>query len=249
MSQAANTTDPAGLLFAGMEKLGPGDNAETLRMLHVLPRRSFRVVVDAGCGTGRQTLALARELQTLVHAVDTCEPFLRELAQRARAADLQDLVQCHLLDMGDIARVFPEVDLLWSEGAAYNIGLANALAAWAKALVPGGLAVVSELTWLAPQPPEVVRQFFESAYPEMKTIEANVAIAEDAGYRVLGKHTLPRRAWVEGYYELLGPRAKKLLDHPEPSVCAFAEETVREVEIFDSDDGSYGYVFYALERL
>jgi methylase of polypeptide subunit release factors len=54
-----STYDPVGLLFGGMEKLGPGDNAHTRHVLRLLPKRRFRVVVDAGCGTGRQTLALA----------------------------------------------------------------------------------------------------------------------------------------------------------------------------------------------
>jgi hypothetical protein len=51
--------DPIELLFGGMEKLGPGDDAHTLEVLRLLPKQDFRVVVDAGCGRGRQTLALA----------------------------------------------------------------------------------------------------------------------------------------------------------------------------------------------
>jgi hypothetical protein len=45
------------------------------------------------------------------------------------------------MDMKDIPQVFQGIDLLWSEGAAYNIGFANALATWAPALAPGGLRV------------------------------------------------------------------------------------------------------------
>jgi hypothetical protein len=54
-----NDSDPITLLFGGMEKLSPGSNADTLHVLHLLPKQAFRVVVDAGSGTGRQTLALA----------------------------------------------------------------------------------------------------------------------------------------------------------------------------------------------
>src|SRR2546421_12083779 len=113
-----STYDPVGLLFGGMAKLGPGDNAHTLHVLRQLPKRSFRVVVDAGCGTGRQTLALAKRLGTLVHAVDSHQPFLNDLTRRAADAKLDHLVQPHCLDMKDITRFFPTIDLLWSEGAA-----------------------------------------------------------------------------------------------------------------------------------
>jgi SAM-dependent methyltransferase len=244
-----NAYDPVNLLFGGMEKLGPGDNAHTRHVLRLLPKRQLRVVVDAGCGTGRQTIALAKEVGTLVHAVDSHEPFLNDLVRRAREAEVERLVQAHCLDMKDIPQVFQDIDLLWSEGAAYNIGFANALATWAPALTPGGFAVVSELSWLKEQAPDGVREFFRTGYPEMQSVPHNRAAAERAGYKVLATHTLPRQSWVDGYYDILAPRARTLLDHPEPSVRDFAAETVREIEVFQCSEDSYGYVFYVLQRV
>ena len=242
-----NTYDPVGLLFGGMEKLGPGDNAHTLRVLRLLPKRQFRVVVDAGCGTGRQTLALVKELGTLVHAVDSYEPFVNDLVRRVREAKVGHLVQAHCMDMKNIPQVFQDIDLLWSEGAAYNIGFANALATWAPALTADGFTVISELSWLKEQAPDAVREFFRSGYPDMQSVQQNLAVAERAGYKVLTTHTLPRQAWVDGYYDMLAPRAKALLDHSDPSVRVFAAETVREIEIFQCSEDSYGYVFYVLQ--
>src|SRR5262245_42579984 len=97
-----STSDPIALLFGGMEKLGPGSNADTLHVLRLLPKRAFRVVVDAGCGAGRQTLALVKELGTPVHAVDSYEPFLSDLVRRAREAQVEHLVEAHCMDMKDI---------------------------------------------------------------------------------------------------------------------------------------------------
>jgi SAM-dependent methyltransferase len=248
IEQEMNTYDPVGLLFGGMEKLGPGGNAHTLHVLHLLPKQQFRVVVDAGCGTGRQTLALAKELGTVVHAVDSYEPFLNDLVRRAREAKVEQLVQRHCMDMKDIPQVFQDIDLLWSEGAAYNIGFPNALATWASAMIPDGFAVISELSWLKAQAPDAVREFFRSGYPDMQSVQHNMAVAERAGYNVLTTYTLPRAAWVDGYYDVLAPRAKALLDHPDPSVRDFAAETVREIEVFECSEGSYGYVFYVLQR-
>jgi SAM-dependent methyltransferase len=241
-------SDPVGLLFGGMEKLGPGDNAHTLRVLRLVPKREFRLVVDAGCGAGRQTLALAKELGTPVHAVDSSAPFLDDLVRRAGGAGVGQLVQAHRMDMKDLPQVFHDIDLLWSEGAAYNIGFPNALTSWAPALAPGGFAVVSELSWLTEQPPDEVREFFRSGYPDMRLVPQNVAVAERAGYRVLTTHTLPREAWVDGYYDILAPRARALLGHPDPAVRDFAAETVREIEVFQRSDDSYGYVFFVLQR-
>jgi SAM-dependent methyltransferase len=243
-----NVSDPVGLLFGGMEKLGPGSNAATLHVLGLLPKRGFRVVVDAGCGTGRQTLALAKELGTLVHAVDTHEPFLSDLVRRAGDAQVGHLVRAYCMDMKAIPQTFQGIDLLWSEGAAYNIGFRNALAAWAPALTPDGLVVVSELSWLKERAPDAVREFFRSGYSDMRSVQDNIAVAEGAGYELVTTYTLPREAWVDGYYDILAPRAKALLDHPDPLVRDFAAETVQEIEVFQYSEDSYGYVFYLLQR-
>jgi trans-aconitate methyltransferase len=243
-----NNYDPIELLFGGMEKLGPGGNTHTLHVLHLLPKQRFNVIVDAGCGTGRQTLVLARELDTPIHAVDSYQPFLNDLLRRAAVAGNQHVVQVHCMDMNDIAGIFHDIELLWSEGAAYNIGFSNALAAWAPALNPEGFAVISELSWLRDQIPESVKEFFLSGYPDMHTVEQNVVVAENAGYKVLDTFTLPDEAWVEGYYDVLRPRAKALADHPDPSVRDLALETVREIDTFERSEGSYGYVFFLLQR-
>src|SRR5215471_17138879 len=38
-----SSTDPIALLFGGLEKLGPSDNAHTLHVLRLLPRQQFRL--------------------------------------------------------------------------------------------------------------------------------------------------------------------------------------------------------------
>ena len=242
-------TDPLTLLFGGMDKLAPGDDTLTLLMLRSVPRQDFQVVVDAGCGSGRQTLALVRSLRTRVHAVDSRQAFLDDLTRRADREGLGDLVQPHCMNMQDIPRRFPRIDLLWSEGAAYSIGFANALTTWAGSIPVGGFAVVSELCWLDKPAPPAVSEFFQSGYPDMKTVPAIHRLVETAGYRTLITHTLPATAWVEGYYDLLGPRAHTLLSHEDPAAREAASDIVKEIQIFEQAEGSYGYVFFALERV
>ncbi len=243
-----HSCNPIDMLFRGMEKLGPGGNVHTLNVLRLLPKRQFDAIVDVGCGAGRQTIVLAKALGTLVHAVDSYEPFLNDLTHRSKEAGIEHLVQAHCMDMKDIPDVFQHIDLLWSEGAAYNIGFSTALTTWAPAINPDGFAVVSELSWLHEQIPDAVREFFVSSYPDMQSVHHNVAVAENAEYKVLNTYTLPKEAWVEGYYDVLEPRAKALVNHPDSSVRDFAVETVKGIEVFECSESSYGYVFYVLQR-
>jgi SAM-dependent methyltransferase len=49
-----------------------------------------------------------------------------------------------------------EFDVIWSEGAVYNMGFEAGVSAWRRFLKPGGKLIVSEITWLsATRPPEL----------------------------------------------------------------------------------------------
>lgn len=65
---------------------------------------------------------------------------------------------------------------------------------------------------------------------------------------VLRTLTLPRGTWVDGYHDVLEPRALKPITHNDATVRAFAEELLTEIEIFRRSEGSYGYTFFIPER-
>jgi hypothetical protein len=193
-------------------------------------------------------MVLARELGTRIDAVDLYQPFLNRLERHAKEKHIDHLVRTHCMNVKEIANVFPTIDLLWAEGAAYNIGFANALATWAKAIKPNRFAVVSELCWLREEIPDAVREFFRSAYAEMQSVAQNIAIAEEAGYKIFNIYTLPQEAWMKDYYDVLEPRAESLVNHSDVAVRNFAVETLKEIETFRISDNSYGYVFFVLQR-
>ena len=137
---------------------------------------------------------------------------------------------------------------LWAEGSAYNLGFAPALKTWAPAMTSGGLAALSELSWLHHETHGEVKEFWDTEYPGMATVEQNSRAAVDAGYAVLDTYTLSAQSWLDGFYDILGPRAQSLLQHEDETVRAMAEEILREIEIFHLAANSYGYVFYLLQR-
>ena len=240
--------NPIDLLFGGMGKLGPGSNLHTLHVLRLLPERKGGVIVDAGCGTGRQPIALAKELRTLIRAADAHDPFVADLRRRAQMEGAGHLVQAHGMDMQAPPAAFQRVDPLWSEGAADRIGVPKALTTWAPAVDPGGVAVAGESSWPREQAPDAVRACRPSGHPGMRSVRRTTLTAGRAGYRVLTTYTLPEDAWVEGEYDVLGPRARSLGDHPESSVRDFAAETINEIATLRRSDDGDGYAFYVLQR-
>src|SRR5437763_13621199 len=118
-----SATNPVDALFGGMDKLGPGSNRDTQHVLGLLPIKRFSVTVDAGCGAGRQTIVLAKDLGTPLQVVDTYETFLNHLKQRAKEMGVEHLVLTHCMEMKDISTIIPNNKQQWAEGAASNIDI------------------------------------------------------------------------------------------------------------------------------
>jgi ubiquinone/menaquinone biosynthesis C-methylase UbiE len=133
------------------ERQGPGGDAETRRALELagLDRSRPLEVADIGCGTGASTLLLAMELDADITAVDFMPEFLDELQVRARDYGVADRITTLNCSMDDLPFDEGEFDVIWSEGAVYNMGFEAGISAWSRFLKPGGKLIVSEITWLS----------------------------------------------------------------------------------------------------
>ncbi len=206
------------------------------------------VVLDLGCGPGRQTLVLAKTLNTPVLAVDIHRPYLEQLSHSAVMEGLSQLVETYCADFGALDLPAASVDLIWSEGAAYILGFEESLHCWGKLLKPGGLMAVSECTWLTDSPPEEPFEFWRAGYPTMARIDQNCRCAECVGLRVLDTFVLPESAWWAEYYTPLAGRIAELRPAADASLTALLDETEREIALFQQYAQYYGYVFYLLRR-
>ena len=228
---------------------GPGDDASTLRayqMLTDLPPQPR--ILDIGCGPGAQTIVLVQASQGRVTAVDTHQPFLDDLANRAAQAGVTDRIEPVRMSMFDLHFEQP-FDLLWSEGAIYIIGFEEGLRAWRPLLKPGGCAAVTEATWLKPNAPEAVTKFWAEAYPEMGTLEENRSRTRRAGYRLIDHFTLPESAWWENYYDPMATRIAKLREDyaDNPEALRLLDMESDEIELYRQYAEFYGYVFYIMQ--
>ncbi len=234
-------------LYEGLPRQGPGSDActrEALRRLPLLPARPR--VLDLGCGSGRQTLVLAEVLGTEVMAVDLHRPFLDQLDAAARERGLAHRVETRCADMGALELPPGSVDLLWSEGAIYLLGFEDGLRRWRPWLAPGGLAAVTECSWLGEARPDEAAAFWRAAYPAMGSVGDNLARAARAGFEVLDWFALPPSAWWDDYYTPLSQRIRELASGADPGLAAIIAETEREIDFYRRYHEVYGYVFYLM---
>jgi len=238
-------------LYEGLPRQGPGSDdvtREALRRLGPLPPSPR--VLDLGCGSGRQTLVLAQELQTRVLAVDNHEPFLRDLECRAAAASLSHLVETKSGDMGDLCVPEGSVDLIWSEGAIYIIGFENGLRTWRPWLGPCGKLAVTECSWLVERPPVEIKAFFDVGYPDMRSVGGNRERAARAGFAVADTLSLPASAWWDDYYRPLLARLDAVEAEAERDavLARVIAEARQEIDLFTRFGSTYGYVFYLCQK-
>jgi cyclopropane fatty-acyl-phospholipid synthase-like methyltransferase len=236
-------------LFSGLPRQGPGSDdstREALRRLPSLPRAPR--VVDLGCGGGKQTLVLARELGVPITAVDRHAPFLAELKAEAQRLGVGHLVRTRCEDFAQLQDAPGSYDLLWSEGAIYLLGWAEGLRRWRPLLAPGGLMAVTEASWLTDTPPEEARAFWREGYPSMGTVGSNTERAREAGYQVFDAFPLPSSAWWDDYYRPLRERMAALSAEAakDPALAEAIAMTAREIDLYERFGASYSYVFYLL---
>lgn len=237
-------------IFEDIPRQGPGDahsTAQALQLCTGLPPRPR--VLDLGCGAGLQTLELARLTGGDVTGVDTHPAFLERLRAAARHPGFDGRVHAVAGDMRDLPFPDASFDLVWCEGAVYNMGFSEALRSWRRLLAPGGCLALSDAAWLRPDPPEPCRDLWR-AYPGMRDVPTHLAWIREAGYESLGWFILPESSWRDAYCVPLGLRLERFrADHADdPEALGLADRLQHEIEVFTQYLAWFGYAFHALRR-
>ncbi|MBX2804379.1 MAG: methyltransferase domain-containing protein [Hyphomicrobiales bacterium] len=232
-------------IHCGLPQEGPGSFDSTKRALELagsFPERAE--LLDVGCGPGRQTMDLARLLPSaIIDALDNHAPFLRAVQRKTTDAGVFNRVTAVEGDMAHLPTGPGSLDLIWCEGAAYIMGLRNALESWKPHLKTGGRIALTEPVWLRPEPPaETVEAFSE--YPTMRDPQGCREIVETCGYKLLGDFTLPEQDWLN-YYEPLEARIKVLRDKYSDDATALMvlDKEQAEIDDYRRNSSYYGYLF------
>ncbi len=239
-------------LFQSMPRQGPGSNEYTRKayaFLNNLPQEPR--LMDIGCGTGIQTLELARISSGKVIALDNYRPFLEGLKERARHEEWQENIEAVHGTMFELPFDKGTFDILWAEGAIFVIGFEKGLREWKPLIKEGGYLAVSELAWIEGNVPEEIRAYLESEYPEIKTDAENRELIRREGYDETGSFILPESCWREGFYTPMQERIAALKDKygGNRETIEVLDAMGTEIDMYRKYSRYYGYVFYIMQSI
>ena len=187
--------------FSSIERQGPGSPEVTIKALSFIDNlTSDSQIADIGCGTGGQTMVLAHHTSGHITGIDLFPTFIDLFNLNAKKLNFQDRINGIVGSMENLPFQNEELDLIWSEGAIYNIGFSRGLNEWNRFLKIGGYIAVSEASWFTNERPAEIDNFWQESYPAIDTVSNKVAQMQNAGYIPIANFILPENCWTEHFY-------------------------------------------------
>lgn len=238
-------------IFKNIPRLGPGSDESTRKAYNTLPPMNEQAtILDIGCGTGSQTLELARISPCRIVALDNHRPYLLELKRQVTLLNLNERIHAIAGDMTHLPFSDAKFEVIWSEGAIYNMGFREGILDWKKFLINKGFLVVSEICWKKASPPKDLVGFWKEEYPGMKDIETNLRYIEEAGLKSWRYFISPDSDWWKDFYFPLEERLKKLIQKHKNDMAKMAllNMVMKEIDLFRKYSSYYGYVFFIMQK-
>jgi len=144
-----------------------------------------------------------------------------------------------------------EYDVIWSEGAIYNIGFENGIKDWKRFLKTGGLLIVSEIPLLTDTRPFELQEYWGNEYPEIDTASSKINILENNGYSPVAYFVLPEQCWLDNYYRPMQNSFTEFLKRNGNSegAQAIVDAEENEIALYEKYKTHYSYGVYIARKL
>jgi len=238
-------------VFEPLPRQGPGNLASTRRALsHCVELPLSPQVLDLGCGAGAQTLHLASLMDGPIIAIDRHAPLIQRLRAKSEDMGLSTRIDAKVADMSALNLPTQSFDLVWSEGALYNIGLATALPLCTGLLRTGGYLAFTEAVWRTNDAPPEVRSAF-SDYPTMGRVEDVLTLIEKSGLSLIENFDLPDEAWWDDFYSPMEENIEALRTRyiGDDEALKILEDVAKEPMMHRRSSRYYSYTFFIARRV
>ena len=236
-------------LHTKLHRQGPGSDEETLKAIQItgLNASTALKILDLGCGTGAQTKVLNNNLNGNITALDLFQPFLSILEEKINSKN----VFAFQGSMEDLPFEKKSFDLIWSEGAIYNMGFENGLKYLHPFLQKNGVIALSEITWLTNERPAEIETFWKNEYPEIDTAKGKIKIINESGYQLIDHFILSEESWLNNYY---GPLEEELHriemeDSLDDELKEIVQSYQNEIDLYKRFKEYFGYGFYVARKV
>ena len=238
--------------YSSVERQGPGSPEVTNKALSFIDNLTNESqIADIGCGTGGQTMVLAQHAPGNITGIDLFPKFINLFNVNAAKLNLQSKVKGIIGSMDNLPFQKESLDLIWSEGAIYNIGFERGLQEWREFLKQGSYIAVTEASWFTDKRPAEIEEFWQDAYPGIDTIPNKVEQMQKAGYIPVASFILPENCWTEHFYapQVVAQEVflKKHADN-KPAEEFIANQR-HETQLYYKYKEYYGYVFYIGKKI
>lgn len=234
------------------ERQGPGSFEETIKAINFinLPKDRKLRIADIGCGSGGQTITLAQNLNGQITAVDLFPEFLDELNKKSKKLGLTDKIITLKNSMDDLPFNNQEFDIIWAEGAIYNIGFEKGVKIWKEYLKSGGFLALSEITWITNSRPCEIEEFWKLEYPEIDTASTKIRILEENDFTLEGYFNISQKSWITNYYKPMEARFEEFLKRNNNSKLAqkVVDDHKAEIDLYKKYSNYYSYGFYIARK-
>ncbi|WP_328824572.1 MerR family transcriptional regulator [Thalassotalea algicola] len=231
-------------VYEPLEYWGPGSEQDTLNALSMLPH-SPTDVLEIGSGKGLATLVLAKSLAANITAIDNEQSALDSLSTLLANKGLASKVTTKCESMTALTCDKNAFDLIWSEGAAYIMGVESALTSWKNYLHDEGYLVFSDLVYTTTSPNKAAKAFWENEYPDMQTVETRRQQIVACGFDIVNDFALSRQAW-NNYYLPLKARVEQLM--PTMVGSKALQDIQKEIELCLNFHQEFGYQMFILKK-
>ncbi len=222
-------------LYQGLDREGPGNPADVTWATDVVGLAKDARICDVGCGSGADIgPLLAAAPDGHVTAIDKQAHFIDEARQRV-GSDSRVTLQT-----GDMADIGGPYDFIWCAGAAYFLGVTQALKLWRKSLAPGGVIAFSEPCWWQDPTSAEARALWDD-YAAMTAEEGIQARIDAAGYETLATRRIDEDGW-NVYYASLEARIDLLRPEADAALTEVLDASTTEIATWRACPGEYGYL-------
>jgi len=238
--------------YSNFDRQGPGSPEMTIKALTFIDDLNNKLqIADIGCGTGGQTITLAQNTVGNITGIDNSAFMIDKFNINVNKFNLLNRVKGIIGSMDNLSFKNEELDMIWCEGAIYNIGFERGFREWNKYLKKGGYIAVTEASWFTESRPDEINDFWIDAYPEINTISNCISIMQKTGYIPIASFILPECCWTDLFYDTHTSFQEEFIKKyaGNKTVEDFVNYERREVELYRKYKEYYGYVFYIGKKI